>query len=152
MIDQVCIRCCFRPSSLTASCTQHLDPPTSLTTHSSEPCKRVISKKFLYTMTVRLRASPAASPSSPFSWDNVPITPPLPSGPSTPGSPPTQWLSAPDMKVFGAEPLKSSYAVVKCRDCGKPVLESAIGEHAGKRTYIWVMILGHSAQIGGIFR
>lgn len=81
------------------------------------------------------------SPSSPFSWDNVPTTPPLPDGPPTPGSPPTQWLSAPDMKLFGAEPLKSSYAVVKCKDCGKPVLESAIGEHAGKCTYIWAIMI-----------
>ena len=90
------------------------------------------------SMTVRLRLSPDASPAPPFSWDNVPTSPPPPSDTSTPGTPPTQWLSATDMKVFGAEPLKSPYALIKCGACGKPVLESAIGEHAGKRACIRV--------------
>ncbi|KAH9945727.1 SCA7-domain-containing protein [Amylocystis lapponica] len=34
------------------------------------------------------------------------------------------------MKLFGSEPLKSEIGVVKCKDCGKPVLRSAIVEHA----------------------
>ncbi|KAI0078660.1 SCA7-domain-containing protein [Panus rudis PR-1116 ss-1] len=34
------------------------------------------------------------------------------------------------MKTFGAEPLTAPLGVVKCKDCGKPVLRTAIGEHA----------------------
>jgi len=47
--------------------------------------------------------------------------------------PPTSWLSARDMKIFGADPLKSTseIGIVQCKDCAKPVLRSAITEHAG---------------------
>ncbi|KAL4250331.1 hypothetical protein ABKN59_005897 [Abortiporus biennis] len=81
-------------------------------------------------MTIRLRPSPAASPGSPFSWDKLPASPPARPDESAPASPPTQWLSARDMKMFGAEPMKSNLSVVKCKECGKPVLESALGEHS----------------------
>ncbi|KAF8518985.1 SCA7, zinc-binding domain-containing protein [Hysterangium stoloniferum] len=47
-------------------------------------------------------------------------------------SPPTSWLSAKDMKMFGATPLTSStdIGIVRCKDCDKPVLKSAIADHA----------------------
>jgi SAGA-associated factor 73 len=37
------------------------------------------------------------------------------------------------MKIFGADPLKSTseIGIVQCKDCGKPILRSAITEHAG---------------------
>ena len=34
--------------------------------------------------------------------------------------------------MFGAQPLKADIGIVKCSDCGKPVLKSAITEHAGE--------------------
>ena len=51
-------------------------------------------------------------------------------------SPPTSWLSAKDMKMFGAAPLVSStdIGIVRCKECQKPVLKSAFAEHVG--TYI----------------
>ncbi|KAG6337345.1 hypothetical protein ID866_1718, partial [Astraeus odoratus] len=45
-------------------------------------------------------------------------------------SPPTSWLSARDMKIFGAQPLRSDIGVVRCVECDKPVLRSAISDHA----------------------
>jgi SAGA-associated factor 73 len=37
------------------------------------------------------------------------------------------------MKIFGADPLKSTSEIglVQCKDCAKPILRSAIAEHAG---------------------
>ncbi|OBZ74251.1 SAGA-associated factor 73 [Grifola frondosa] len=80
-------------------------------------------------MAFRFRPTPSPSP---FSWDNLPATPqPLEDvGTSVPPSPPTAWLSARDMKMFGAEPLKPEIGIVKCKECGKPILRSAILEHA----------------------
>ncbi|KIJ70023.1 hypothetical protein HYDPIDRAFT_171939 [Hydnomerulius pinastri MD-312] len=83
-------------------------------------------------MTLKLKRS-SHSP-SPFSWDA--LTPPRPSTPPTAAqiaqlpSPPTSWLSARDMKIFGAQPLRSDIGVVRCSDCDKPVLRSAIADHA----------------------
>ncbi|PCH44185.1 SCA7-domain-containing protein [Wolfiporia cocos MD-104 SS10] len=80
-------------------------------------------------MAIRLK--PSISPEPPtFSWDNLPTTPGTPSELSSAHSPPVSWLSARDMKMFGSEPLKSEIGVVKCKDCNKPVLRSAIAEHA----------------------
>ncbi|GBE86564.1 predicted protein [Sparassis crispa] len=80
-------------------------------------------------MTIKLKPSHSPDP-PPFSWDDVPSTPPPPADISSPPSPPTSWLSARDMKMFGAEPLREEIGLVKCIDCGKPVLRSAILEHA----------------------
>ncbi|KAH8104130.1 SCA7-domain-containing protein [Cristinia sonorae] len=79
-------------------------------------------------MPVKLKPSPSASP-QPFSWDNVPSPSPPPNR-TTEIMPPTQWLSALDMKTFGAEPLKYEIGIMKCKECGKPVLQSAVSEHA----------------------
>lgn len=85
-------------------------------------------------MTLKLK--PSASP-PPFSFENLPSTPPPPSpSPSLSHcpSPPTSWLSARDMKVFGSEPLRSAtdIGIVQCKECAKPVLRSAAAEHAGQ--------------------
>ncbi|KAH9935946.1 SCA7-domain-containing protein [Epithele typhae] len=79
-------------------------------------------------MTLKLKPSPSP-PASPFSWDLAPGTPPPPHT-ERPPSPPTSWLSARDMKTFGAEPLVLEIGIVKCKDCLKPVLRSAIADHA----------------------
>ncbi|EIW82061.1 SCA7-domain-containing protein [Coniophora puteana RWD-64-598 SS2] len=84
-------------------------------------------------MTFKLRQ--LTSSPVPFSWDSLtpPPSPKAASGPEVASlpSPPTSWLSAIDMKTYGPEPLKSRIGIVKCLECGKPVLRSAISEHAG---------------------
>ncbi|KAH6916236.1 SCA7, zinc-binding domain-containing protein [Coprinopsis sp. MPI-PUGE-AT-0042] len=76
------------------------------------------------------KLKPPSNPPSPFKWD-------LPSPTISPKEivslpqPPTAWLSARDMKLFGSEPLTylSEIGVSKCKDCGKPVLRSCVAEH-----------------------
>lgn len=48
-------------------------------------------------------------------------------------SPPTSWLSAKDMRVFGEMPLTASVdiGIVRCKDCQKPILKSTIVDHMG---------------------
>ena len=80
-------------------------------------------------MTLRLRPT---EPRPPFSWDpDALATPSPPQIPAPPPSPPTSWLSARDMKLFGAKPLTADFGVLKCKECGKPVLKSFMAEHAG---------------------
>ncbi|KDQ61757.1 hypothetical protein JAAARDRAFT_150675 [Jaapia argillacea MUCL 33604] len=77
-------------------------------------------------MTLKLKPSPGPTPA--FSWDHFSnVSSP---GPSSVPSPPTSWLSARDMKTFGSEPLKNEVGIVKCRECGKPILQSAAADHA----------------------
>ncbi|KZP26581.1 hypothetical protein FIBSPDRAFT_854618 [Athelia psychrophila] len=80
-------------------------------------------------MTLKLKPASESPPA--FSWDALPSTPPasIDSIDSLP-SPPTSWLSAQDMKMFGAQPLKLDIGVVKCKDCDKPILRSAMLDHA----------------------
>ncbi|KAH7916095.1 SCA7-domain-containing protein [Hygrophoropsis aurantiaca] len=84
-------------------------------------------------MTLKLKRSSNSPP--PFSWDAL-TPPPINLPPVTSAevaslpSPPTSWLSARDMKIFGAEPLRSDIGVVRCADCDKPILRSAIADHA----------------------
>jgi hypothetical protein len=96
-------------------------------------------------MILKLRESSSPEPNSPFSWDKVPVSPQPSSSAEdavNPPSPPTQWLSARDMKVFGASPLKSTVGLVKCKDCEKPVLRSAMAEHAGEQAVLaWLAYL-----------
>lgn len=87
-----------------------------------------------HPMALKLKPSnvPSSSSPSPFSWDNLPTSPSLsPSAAESLPSPPTSWLSAKDMKVFGAEPLRTEIGIVRCKDCDKAVLKSAVTEHAG---------------------
>ena len=69
------------------------------------------------TMTLKLKPSPSP-PASPFTWDLSPPSPPT-HDLERPPSPPTSWLSARDMKTFGAEPLVQEVGIVKCKDCRK---------------------------------
>ncbi|OCH93669.1 SCA7-domain-containing protein [Obba rivulosa] len=81
-------------------------------------------------MTLKLKSS-QSPPASPFCWDNVSSSSPPPKSGSAALSPPTSWLSARDMKMFGAEPLNlTEIGIIKCKDCGKIVLRSAVLEHA----------------------
>ncbi|KAI0766945.1 SCA7, zinc-binding domain-containing protein [Trametes elegans] len=79
-------------------------------------------------MTLKLKSSPSP-PASPFSWDIPPPSPAVNENPEHPPSPPTSWLSARDMKTFGAGPLEQEVGIVKCKDCLKPILRSAILDH-----------------------
>ncbi|KAI0675745.1 SCA7, zinc-binding domain-containing protein [Trametes maxima] len=79
-------------------------------------------------MTLKLKPSPSP-PASAFSWEALPRTPP-PHDSEQLASPPTAWLTARDMKTFGAEPLTQEIGIVKCRECFKPILRSAILDHA----------------------
>jgi hypothetical protein len=81
-------------------------------------------------MTLKLKRT-SHSP-SPFSWDA--LSPPRAGSPNAPEvtglpPPPTSWLSARDMKIFGAQPLRADIGVVRCADCDKPILRSAVSEH-----------------------
>jgi len=82
-------------------------------------------------MTIKLKPSPPGSPAPPFNWDDLPSSPqgPPESDIEDVFTPPMQWLDARDMKVFGSEPLRPQIAILKCKDCGKPILESAMVEH-----------------------
>ncbi|KAF8892105.1 SCA7, zinc-binding domain-containing protein [Infundibulicybe gibba] len=86
-------------------------------------------------MTLKLK--PLSNPPSPFSWGALPSPSPQTNSASLP-SPPTSWLSARDMKLFGAQPLAyvSEVGLVKCKDCDKPILRSFITEHTEKCTQI----------------
>ncbi|KAJ7281668.1 SCA7, zinc-binding domain-containing protein [Mycena rebaudengoi] len=79
-------------------------------------------------MPLKLKPS---EPTSPFSWDSL-LPPSPPEDASSLPSPPTSWLSARDMKLFGAQPLTSTsdIGLVKCKDCDKPILRSFVAEHA----------------------
>ncbi|KAF6761460.1 SCA7, zinc-binding domain-containing protein [Ephemerocybe angulata] len=77
-----------------------------------------------------LRLRPLSNPPSPFSWDSSP--PPITTKElSSLASPPTAWLSARDMKIFGCQPMSSlsDLGVIKCKECEKPVLRSCMSEH-----------------------
>ncbi|KAG2754728.1 SCA7-domain-containing protein [Suillus brevipes Sb2] len=81
-------------------------------------------------MTLKLKRT-SHSP-SPFLWEA--LSPPRASSPNAPEvtglpPPPTSWLSARDMKIFGAQPLRADIGVVRCADCDKPILRSAVSEH-----------------------
>ncbi|KAL0953593.1 hypothetical protein HGRIS_004801 [Hohenbuehelia grisea] len=75
------------------------------------------------------RASPSPPP---FSWDRLPSTPSPPPNAASIPSPPAIWLSARDMKVYGARPMTSSTEIglVKCKECDKPLLRSSMAEHS----------------------
>ncbi|KAK7030636.1 SAGA-associated factor 73, partial [Favolaschia claudopus] len=77
-----------------------------------------------------LKLKPAES-AAPLSWDDLPSASP-PGDPASLPSPPTSWLSARDMKLFGSQPLTSTsdIGLVKCKDCDKPILRSFMAEHA----------------------
>ncbi|KAF8638931.1 hypothetical protein AX16_010406 [Volvariella volvacea WC 439] len=81
-------------------------------------------------MTLKLK--PITKSPSPFSWDAFAPSPLL-SEPLTLPSPPTSWLPAREMKLFGARPLTSAadIGIARCKDCDKPFLRSFVSEHVG---------------------
>ncbi|KAH8111045.1 SCA7-domain-containing protein [Phellopilus nigrolimitatus] len=80
-------------------------------------------------MSLKLKPTNASSPRAAFSWDNLPTSPSVSSPSEPPSSPPTQWLDAKHMKIFGAEPLRPEFGIVVCKECDKPVLKNVIVEH-----------------------
>ncbi|KAJ8094345.1 SAGA complex subunit Sgf73 [Marasmius tenuissimus] len=84
-------------------------------------------------MTLKLKLKGGApQPPQPFDWDYLSGSSPEPSHDTTSYNPPTSWLPARDMKLYGAQPLASTsdIGVVRCKDCDKPILRSVILEHA----------------------
>lgn len=49
-------------------------------------------------------------------------------------SPPITTLDLKDKAIFGVRPLEqiNSQNIIKCKDCNKPVLESALDSHSSK--------------------
>lgn len=91
-----------------------------------------VAFQVVHTLTMTIKLKRKSHSPSPFSWDA--LTPPRAASPNAPEvtglpSPPTSWLSARDMKIFGAQPLRADIGVVRCADCDKPILRSAILEH-----------------------
>lgn len=85
------------------------------------------------TMTIQLKK--LQSPTSVLTdWDNAIVEPTDVPQTQIAGlpSPPTAWLSARDMKVFGSIPLREQIGIVRCRQCDRPVLRSAFADHYGE--------------------
>lgn len=83
-------------------------------------------------MTIQLKKLQSPTPVL-TDWDNAVTEPteiPLSQIASLP-SPPTAWLSAKDMAVFGSAPLREQIGIVRCKQCDRPVLRSAFAEHHG---------------------
>ncbi|KAI5124273.1 hypothetical protein M0805_005122 [Coniferiporia weirii] len=83
-------------------------------------------------MSLKLKPASASSPRAPFSWDNLPTSPSASTTSDPPSSPATQWLDAKHMKIFGADPLRPEFGIVRCSECDKPVLRAALLEHADR--------------------
>jgi SAGA-associated factor 73 len=77
-------------------------------------------------MGLKLRDTPEST--SPFSWD---VTVPHLGDPSTLPEAPTSWMTMREMRIYSSEPLKNDVGIVKCKECNKPVLRSAVKEHLG---------------------
>ncbi|KAK2463715.1 hypothetical protein APHAL10511_004466 [Amanita phalloides] len=79
-----------------------------------------------------LKLKPYTNPPTSFSWralspasavDNAPLP-----------SPPTAWLPAQDMKLYGSQPLTSvsDIGLVKCKECEKTILRTCMVDHIDK--------------------
>ncbi|CAE6465381.1 unnamed protein product [Rhizoctonia solani] len=85
-------------------------------------------------MPLRLRSPSVSSDDTPsliFNWENVgrPITPESVSDNAP--SPPANLLPIEDMYVYGAAPLIQPLAgIVRCPECDKPLLATALAAHA----------------------
>ncbi|KAI0031283.1 SCA7, zinc-binding domain-containing protein [Vararia minispora EC-137] len=81
-------------------------------------------------MTLKLKLSPSPPP---FSFENMAAEPSTATtAPPNPPAPPTLWLSAREMHIYGSAPLRntSEIGLVQCNDCIKVVLRTAMAEHA----------------------
>ncbi|KIL69497.1 hypothetical protein M378DRAFT_789303 [Amanita muscaria Koide BX008] len=83
-------------------------------------------------MTLKLK--PYSNPPSPFSWRALSPNSVSSSDNGSLPSPPTAWLPAQDMKLYGPQSLPSGSGIglVSCRDCGKTVLRTYMIEHTEK--------------------
>lgn len=87
-------------------------------------------------MTIQLRKLQSPTPIL-TDWDNAVAEPtdvPLAQIASLP-SPPTAWLSARDMKVFGSTPLREQIGIVRCKQCDRALLRSVFADHHGKLSH-----------------
>lgn len=84
------------------------------------------------TMTIQLKKLQSPTPIL-TDWDNAVAGPTdvPPTHIASLPSPPTAWLSARDMKVFGSTPLKEQIGIVRCKQCDRPVLRTAFADHYG---------------------
>jgi len=91
------------------------------------------SLAFCQTMTIQLKKLQSPTPVL-TDWDSAVSEPTEipPAHIASLPSPPTAWLSARDMKVFGSTPLKEQIGIVKCKQCDRPVLRSAFADHYAK--------------------
>lgn len=54
-------------------------------------------------------------------------------------SPPTAWLPASTMSMFESYPMDGQeVAMVRCSECDKPIMASAVAEHAGESDLLYV--------------
>ncbi|KAG7093887.1 hypothetical protein E1B28_007526 [Marasmius oreades] len=85
-------------------------------------------------MTLKLKLKGVApQPPQSFDWDALSSASPEPVNDSSSSlNPPSAWLPAPHMKLFGAQPLVSTsdIGVVRCKECHKPILRSAVVDHS----------------------
>ena len=88
-------------------------------------------------MTIQLKKL-QSPPSVLTDWDNAVAEPAdvSPAQIASLPSPPTAWLSARDMKVFGSTPLKEQIGIVRCKQCDRPVLRSAFADHYGELNHL----------------
>lgn len=104
------------------------------------------------TMTIQLKKLQSPTPIL-TDWDNAVVDPPdiPPAHLASLPSPPTAWLSARDMKVFGSTPLKEQIGIVRCKQCDRPVLRSAFADHLGQlfhpSAYQNVCLAGWNSQL-----
>lgn len=96
-------------------------------------------------MTMAIQLKKLQSPASVLTdWDNAVAEPtdvPQTQIASLP-SPPTAWLSARDMKVFGSTPLREQIGIVRCKQCDRPVLRSAFADHYGELNHLDTRLQG----------
>ncbi|KAG9044672.1 hypothetical protein FS837_007719 [Tulasnella sp. UAMH 9824] len=69
---------------------------------------------------------------SKINWDDLDDQVDSPSSSSEPlaaASPPTAWLDDRDMPMYGAAPMEQSVPIIRCPECEKPILASALSGH-----------------------
>ncbi|KAG9001831.1 hypothetical protein FRB94_004483 [Tulasnella sp. JGI-2019a] len=87
-------------------------------------------------MVLQLKPLPvtkAPQKSSKVDWEDLDALADSPNesagSPYAAASPPTAWLDHRDMPTYGAAPLEPEVPVIRCTDCDKPILASALTSH-----------------------
>ncbi|KAG8907872.1 hypothetical protein FRB99_001731 [Tulasnella sp. 403] len=77
------------------------------------------------------KSSELDSSQSKINWDDLDafVNSPIPGSDGPPASPPTAWLEDTVMPIYGASPMEPVAAIIRCKDCDKPVLSSALSSH-----------------------